>query len=222
MESALPGRSCLSTRRTGFCVGLLCLWNTVSKHLLIARHRPFIEGFVSLLHPAFYRIPLGLPLWNIYIACRPLYSKTDDLSDIPLTPTQRQLLSLPAVSQPATPDLQYITPPKYSRSTSASRGSSLSRSGSSLSKSSMGPGGSGTPFSPSASPLFHKAVGRDATRRLSYGSPSGLGMDRSLNQSNLSLPSASHSPSLKKPCSIELSSRYIYNQSRSNSFVGRF
>ncbi|KAI9651606.1 MAG: hypothetical protein M1831_000592, partial [Alyxoria varia] len=181
-----------------------------------------IDRFFSLLHPASYWILLTVPLLNILVACRPLYGKQDDLSDIPLTPTQRQLLNLPPVSQPATPSSQYITPPKYSRSTSASRGSSLSRSGSSLSKSSMGASGSGTSFSPSASPLFHKAVGRDATRRLSYGSPSGLGMERSLNQSNLSLPPASHSPNLRKPCSIELSNRYIYNQNRSSSFMERF
>ena len=56
-------------------------------------------------------------LTQIVISLLPLIRKPDDVTDIPLTPRQRSLLNLPPSPHPATPDAQFITPPRYSRST---------------------------------------------------------------------------------------------------------
>ncbi|KAJ5947907.1 hypothetical protein N7466_000922 [Penicillium verhagenii] len=118
---------------------------------------------------------------NILIALYPLFRPVDNLSDIPLTPTQRALLGLdPTATPPLTPGTTYVTPPRYRVSTSR-KGSPASQSGSPLSATpnfSERRVSSGTPFSPASSPLFHKAVangGRDTGRRPSFGSSSPLG-----------------------------------------------
>ncbi|KAL5356631.1 high-temperature-induced dauer-formation protein-domain-containing protein [Aspergillus floccosus] len=115
---------------------------------------------------------------NIVIALYPLFRPKDDLSDIPLTPTQRSLLGLdPSVTPPVTPGTTYITPPKYRLSASRTA-SPASKTGSPLSRSASASGhrlSSGGSFSPSSSPLFHKAIangGRDSGRRPSFGSSS--------------------------------------------------
>ncbi|KAJ5637152.1 Nuclear pore complex component [Penicillium lividum] len=127
---------------------------------------------------------------NILMALYPLFRPVDDLSDIPLTPTQRALLGLdPTATPPLTPGTTYVTPPRYRVSTSR-KGSPASQSGSPLSATSFSERrvSSGTPFSPASSPLFHKAVangGRDTGRRPSFGSSSSLGRSNSFGESSL-------------------------------------
>ena len=158
-------------------------------------------------------------LLNIALTLRPLspyFRKTDDITDIPLTPSQRSLLGLPdspaagtpATSTPATGSpvsSPYITPPRYRRSSgsfTSSPASNTPGSGRSISanyassplSASRGFGSqstlrslqrtsSGSPFSPSASPLLHKAIGRGMDRELqefnASTSGSNLGLSRS-------------------------------------------
>lgn len=150
------------------------------------------------------------------IPLRPLFLRHDDLSDIPLTPKQRSLLGLRPTSQPATPGSHYVTPPRYSRS-GTPRSTSSSQSGSPFS-------GTGSPlasgaaigYSPSASPLFQKAIGRDATRRMSLGSPSPLSLGReSSNNSLTSIPSPS--PLTGKGAIVGLNNRWLYERGRRSS-----
>jgi nucleoporin POM34 len=137
-------------------------------------------------------------LLNIALTLRPLspyLAKTDTLTDIPLTPSQRSLLGLTPSPSPATASTGYITPPRYRRSSGSFTSSSLNSntstptSGRSISANyassplsssrytlGFSPGtqtpfrtqrtGSGSPFnfSPSASPLLHKAIGRGIDR----------------------------------------------------------
>ncbi|RAL12757.1 uncharacterized protein BO97DRAFT_405333 [Aspergillus homomorphus CBS 101889] len=124
---------------------------------------------------------------NILIALYPLFGPKDDLSDIPLTPTQRSLLGLdPTATPPLTPGTTYVTPPKYRLSTSRPA-SPASRPGSPLSASASASGrrvSSGPSFSPSPSPLFQKVVtngGKDSGRRPSFGSSSPLGRSTSFS-----------------------------------------
>ncbi|KAL4895990.1 nuclear pore complex component-domain-containing protein [Aspergillus ambiguus] len=154
---------------------------------------------------------------NIAIALYPLFRPKDDLSDIPLTPTQRSLLGLdPSVTPPVTPGTTYVTPPKYRLS--ASRTASASHTGSPLSRSASASGhrlSSGGPFSPSSSPLFHKAVangGRDTGRRPSFGSSSPLGRSSSFGES--SMGPATPSPMGGKRVSLGLSNKWLYERSR--------
>ncbi|EDN02715.1 conserved hypothetical protein [Histoplasma mississippiense (nom. inval.)] len=105
-----------------------------------------------------------LLLLNIVVALYPLYRPKDDLSDIPLTPSQRSLLGLdPSHSAPATPGSKYVTPPRYRLSSGSRTASPISPSSSPLSgrsgSQSTGKSQDGFPYSPSPSPLFHKAMG---------------------------------------------------------------
>ncbi|KAJ5908314.1 Nuclear pore complex component [Penicillium taxi] len=127
---------------------------------------------------------------NILLAVSPLFRPKDNLSDIPLTPTQRQLLGLdPTATPPATPGTTYVTPPRYRLSTSRKASpASANRQGSPLSTT---PTLSDRPnnFSPITSPLFHTAVaGRESVRRPSFGSSisSSLGRSNSFGESGMS------------------------------------
>ena len=150
-------------------------------------------------------------------ALSPLFRPKDDLSDIPLTPSQRALLGLEPASRPATPGSEYITPPRYARS-STPRSDSSRRSGSPYSGSQPGMStvAGGISYSPSASPLFQKTVGRDVTRRLSYGTPSPLGQSQTLIESSSSLNPSTSSPSSGRGPSVTLTSRWLYEKGRSS------
>ncbi|KAJ5794668.1 hypothetical protein N7457_001267 [Penicillium paradoxum] len=141
----------------------------------------------------YHEIPFALLrlffVFNILVALSPLFRPKDNLSDIPLTPTQRSLLGLdPAVTSPATPGTTFVTPPRYRLSTSrkaspASRSTSPMSANASFSerRSSIG-----TPFSPVTSPLFHKAVSngdRESAHRQSFGSTSNGGRESVHQQS---------------------------------------
>ncbi|OJD19227.1 hypothetical protein AJ78_00840 [Emergomyces pasteurianus Ep9510] len=172
-----------------------------------------------------------LLLVNIVVALYPLYRPKDDLSDIPLTPSQRSLLGLdPSNSAPTTPGTKYITPPRYRLSSGSRKASPVSTSPSPLS----GRSGSqstdmsqeGISYSPSPSPLFHKAMGngtKEVRRRQSFGSPSPLG------RSNLREGSIFRVPSTPSPsgngnvigngnsANVVLTNKWLYEKTRSMS-----
>lgn len=157
-------------------------------------------------------------IFNILVAVYPLYRPKDNLSDIPLTPTQRALLGLdPAATPPLTPGTTYVTPPKYRLSTSR-KASPASRQTSPMSATptfSERRVSSGTPFSPASSPLFHKAVangGRDSGRRQSFGSSSHLARSNSFGES--SIGPSSPSPLASKRTSLGVSNKWLYERSR--------
>jgi nucleoporin POM34 len=156
---------------------------------------------------------------NIFWAIRPLFLRPDDVADIPLTPSQRTAMGLdPDVKTPQTPGSvaspNYITPPRYQKSTPRSsfgtpseRGSPLSGSG----RASLGMSTSHSPFSPNnGSPLFQKVIGGSATKQLT-GSP--------LGGSSLFLESgSSNTPGTPTPvngkASVGLNSKWLYEKRR--------
>src|SRR5947209_2489882 len=77
----------------------------------------------------YYILPLtiwparGYLLLKLIVALTPLWTRSDDMADIPLTPSQRKLLGLAPSSAPATPDSSFITPPRFARSTPRSTSS---------------------------------------------------------------------------------------------------
>lgn len=157
---------------------------------------------------------------NILIALYPLFRPKDDLSDIPLTPSQRSLLGLdPSATPPTGPGTTYVTPPKYRLSRSASP---ASRSASPLSTS-VSPSGhrasGGASFSPSNSPLLYKAVSngsKEAGRRQSFGS-SPLGRSSPLRDTfrESSMGPATPSPTpANKRTSTGMSNKWLYERSR--------
>jgi nucleoporin POM34 len=171
----------------------------------------------------------------VLLSLAPLWKPKDDMSDIPLTPSQRKLLGLGPSSAPPTPGSAYVTPPRYTRSTSrnssgsraANFGSSpLDRStnGSPIAGSPLAGRGSGSPYglsgfgtSPaSGSPLVRKAV---AGRRWSAGG-SGLrdslrGTEFDLGESKTSLP-GSPSPTTggQRHASVALNSKWLYQRGK--------
>lgn len=155
--------------------------------------------------------------------------KKDDFSDIPLTPGQRKLLGLPASSAPPTPGSQYATPPKYARTQTplSNSGSPTPRSiysDSPLSGKGSPVAGSltGSPFSPIASPLLHKAMGGglNMPRRQSYGSNSPLGMSVSKMSLSSEMP-GTPSPSGVRGASVGLNNRWLFEKGRRNSGSSR-
>ncbi|QIX01605.1 hypothetical protein AMS68_007122 [Peltaster fructicola] len=128
---------------------------------------------------------------NITVACLPLLRKKDNMEDIPLTPQQRQLLDLPPMSRPATPQEQaaWVTPPRYSRSSTPTsmdslkvnaRGTPLSARGSpsggvlsSTPPSSMYAGRMSSGSVYAGSPLSGRATDAGKARRDSLGSGRG-------------------------------------------------
>ncbi|KAK0739777.1 nuclear pore complex component-domain-containing protein [Apiosordaria backusii] len=190
-------------------------------------------------------IPLTLlliPLFNILLALLPLFRPKDDLSDIPLTPAQRELLGLPPSKTPPTPASAISTPPKYSRTPSIAgspAGSIRSYASSPLSNRST-PLGNYSP-SPSkaanlVSPLLQKATqntGRrgsfsnslasstmsfasSTTSNGSFGSSTmsgGPAFSESVQNSLLGTPT----PVNGKRSSVALNSKWLYERGRRGS-----
>ncbi|CAI6305766.1 unnamed protein product [Periconia digitata] len=161
---------------------------------------------------------------NILYALYPLVLSyyPDDLADIPLTPSQRLSMGLdPNVATPQTPGSayqspNYITPPRYQKSTPRSsfsnQGSHSPLSGSP--RASMGNSTTNSPFSPSntGSPLFQKAVGgSSASQRLSFGGSS-------MGNSFFSDSSSSATPGTPTPgggkASVGLNNKWLYEKRR--------
>ena len=190
---------------------------------ILTRHRipSLFENLTSLLSPYGSYVVMAcrlILLYNIAYAFSPLVRQKDDLSDIPLTPTQRKLLGLPPSSTPDTPGSNYVTPPRFPRSTP--RSSERATVGSSLSARSSPRGGSpsGSPYSPVPSPLLHKAVSSNASRRLSFGTPSPLSSSRVASDSSLDqskLPSTP-TPTSGSRASVQINNRWIFERGRAS------
>lgn len=174
-----------------------------------------------------------IPIIQIGFACLPLLRAKDDLSDIALTPAQRQLLGLPLLSSAPGPDAKFSTPPRYSRTPSiagsvGSRGSytnsPLSGRGSPVV---AGPGGGGgSPYSPLESPLLTKGgsvLGNGRRSSNGSGSPfdrlngggavsSGIGLF-----GEASPTPGPVSPAGGKRTSVGLNSKWLYEKGRRSS-----
>ncbi|GAW18977.1 hypothetical protein ANO14919_084610 [Xylariales sp. No.14919] len=103
-------------------LALIYLQSYIKKALPPRRSAPQVWTYFKYA----YYIILAVPLLNIGLNFWPLFRARDDFSDIPLTPGQRKLLGLPQSSAPPTPGSVYSTPPRYTRTPSAS-GSAGSR-----------------------------------------------------------------------------------------------
>ncbi|KAL5113589.1 hypothetical protein ACEQ8H_008537 [Pleosporales sp. CAS-2024a] len=152
---------------------------------------------------------------NIATAFLPLVRRRyflDDLADIPLTPSQRATLGLKGgLAMPQTPGSalaspNYVTPPRYQRSTprSGSFSNHDRRSQSPV------PG----PFSPNTStgsPLFQRALSGSSSKRLSYG---GSPMAGSLfGDSSSSAVPGTPTPSTGR-ASVGLNNKWLYEKRR--------
>ncbi|KAH6611157.1 nuclear pore complex component [Trichoderma cornu-damae] len=219
-------------------VALLAMWSVQ----LLAKFKVDAQMF-----PKSFRLYLGwawflaqlLPFVQIGMACLPLIRPKDELSDIPLTATQRKLLGLDPTAIPPTPDAKFSTPPRYSRTPSmaGSVGSRASYGGSPLDGRGEGRGsptsiplsqsfgGSVSQFSPIGSPLL-QSVNSMSYRRSSFGSPGSFG--GSLNgsfgasfgastSSNIFPDPTSPSPSGGKRTSIGLNNKWLYEKGRKSS-----
>ncbi|KAL2413218.1 hypothetical protein ABEF95_004465 [Exophiala dermatitidis] len=156
---------------------------------------------------------------NIILLLRPAIpyiAKKDQINDIPLTPSQRLLLGLdPSVPPSPASGGSYITPPRYRRASGSATGTpnsvgsdrhsisssplSTSRLGFSPSQSQLrsvsGAAAATTTFSPTGSPLFHKAVNNQnpefgVSARSSFGAGTGIGSGLSRSQSLRERPNA--------------------------------
>ena len=167
-----------------------------------------------------------LSIFNIVVSCYPLVRKKDNLTDIALTPSQRALLGLdPDETPPVTPSTRYITPPRYSRSITPRKNSSGNWSGSNNpsptsrnASPSLGLERIGLPFSPLTSLNWQKAIGgsRNVANRDSYGSPSPIGIGRSLKDTSVLGVPSTPSPSGGKGSSVGLNSRWLYERGRAS------
>ena len=184
-------------------------------------------------------------LSRIIVSLQPFWAPKDELTDIPLTPTQRHLLGLTPSSAPPTPGSSYITPPRYSRSTprsSSSRAAVIgsspldrSNSGSPISGSPLAGRGIGSPYGGSpfgtspggGSPLVRKAV---EGRRWSSGA-SGLRESLAKTETSLFDESKTTSPSLptssspgggQRGATVALNSKWLYQRNKSRLSGGAF
>ena len=171
-----------------------------------------------------YSALLLIPSSNIIVALLPLVRAPDNMEDIPLTPSQRKLLGLPASTKIETPGTVYSTPPKYSRTPSLAGTPVSNRSYASSPLSGKGSPASAirlnnSTFSPvAASPLLKTISGSpNGARRSSFGSAS---------QSQLGASTASlfggeapptPSPSGGKRSSIGLNNKWLYERGRRTS-----
>ncbi|KAL7936740.1 nuclear pore complex component domain-containing protein [Trichoderma chlorosporum] len=210
-------------------VALLAMWSfqLLAKFKLDAQMLP--KPFRQYIGWAWFLAQL-LPFIQIGMACLPLIRPKDELSDIPLTATQRKLLGLdPSVIAP-TPDAKFSTPPRYSRTPSIASsvgsrpsypGSPLEGRGNSFSNSlNQSLAGSLPQFSPIGSPLLQN-VNSMNHRKSSFGSPGSFGDSLGVNfgastSSNIFDPSSPSpsSPSGGKRTSIGLNNKWLYEKGR--------
>ncbi|KAG6006230.1 hypothetical protein E4U21_007193 [Claviceps maximensis] len=200
---------------------LLALWSVrlIAKLKINPQHLP--STFRTYLSWAWFIFQI-VPFVQIVLACLPLVRAKDDLADIPLTAAQRKLLGLSPSSAPPTPDAQFSTPPRYSRTPSiaGSVGSRGSYSGSPLSgrgsPNLQGSwGATGSQYSSLSSPLLQKNLaGFGNTRRSSFGSISPFAQSTA---SNMCPDPGSPSPSAGKRTSVGLNSKWLYERGRRSS-----
>ncbi|KAK3325402.1 nuclear pore complex component-domain-containing protein [Apodospora peruviana] len=206
-------------------------YNAAAFVFLVLVRRTLLPFFSGLLRSTglgqygsfIFPVLLLIPLVNIGLALLPLVRPPDDLSDIPLTPSQRKLLGLPPSSRPATPNSAYSTPPRYSRTPSV--GGSPAMSASPLSARASPATEWRASNSPStASPLLQKAVAAGG-RRSSFGTSSPLGASTATSIFGDSLgPSTPTPASAGKRSSVSLNNKWLYEKGRrasSNSFLNQ-
>ncbi|KAH0371394.1 hypothetical protein KCU65_g2023, partial [Aureobasidium melanogenum] len=158
-----------------------------------------------------------IPVLNISLALMPLFRPKDEMTDIPLTREQRQLLGLTPQTVPLPAGSPgYVTPPRYSRSSTPRSSAQKHASGSPMShkaspssfdQSTLGvsKGPSGSPFS--VSPLMQKAVGGASAARTS--SP----LDSSLGSSSSGLATGK--------ATVSLNSKWLYERGKGSPNGGR-
>ena len=219
-----------SSRGTVLCLLAVCacFLRNEKKSKLTGRSSSWFHAipltFQPLTTPIVFLISL-LGLYNIATALSPLIKNTDELTDIPLTPTQRSLLGLdPNATPPLTPGTQYLTPPRYPRSPTPRNISPAARNTSNYSTPiTMSPSfGRERSYSPTASlaasPSWQKSLGksRDTARRSSYGSPSPLGPGYGGGGSILGAPNTP-SPTPGRGATVGLNNKWLYQKGRSAS-----
>ncbi|KAF1962529.1 hypothetical protein CC80DRAFT_462693 [Byssothecium circinans] len=184
------------------------------KPLASAFHKlPYNEWIVNSIRLVF--------LVNIIIAFLPLVRRyyPDDIADIALTPSQRQIMGLkPDIATPQTPGSayaspNYVTPPRYQKSTPRSsfsnQGSQSPLSGSP----NLGRSTSNSPFSSNntGSPLFQKTLSGGSAKRSSFG---GSSMGSSFfNESSSSAGPGTPTPGAGK-ASVGLNNKWLYEKRR--------
>ncbi|KAJ4346718.1 uncharacterized protein N0V89_010650 [Didymosphaeria variabile] len=197
-------------------ISQISLLRTVSKPVLGLLHQLPYQGDEWTLF--LFRLIFLVNLIRAFIPLARRYFP-DDIADIPLTPSQRQAMGLkPGVSVPQSPGSgyaspNYVTPPRYQKSTPRSsfsaQGTQSPLSGSP--RASLGKSTSNSPFSPSTgSPLFQKAVnGGSATKRMSFGGSSSSLFGDSSSSAAPSTPT----PSTGK-ASVGLNNKWLYEKRR--------
>jgi nucleoporin POM34 len=171
-------------------------------------------------------------LFNASLASLPLLRTPDACEDVPLTPQQRQLLGLPPMSRPATPQekVQYVTPPRFSRSnTPRSAGNTgMLKEGSDSPLSGRGTpndSGNGTPLRApnSGSPYNSPAPYRSFS---GSGGPGGSGSGAESTRRRLSYTNTRSSPltvsefesmgqgTPSKRASVGLNNKWLYEKGR--------
>lgn len=161
-------------------------------------------------------------LINIAIALSPIFRKPDTCEDIPLTPSQRQLLGLPPMSRPATPQEkeQYVTPPRYSRSNTPK--------GRSSSSSSLRAEVSGSPSSAFGTPLSDSTFrgaspSQPSSRRVSSNDPLQRRLNYAASRTNSPLSTSEfdaagsvNTPTRNNRASVGLNSKWLYEKGRAS------
>ncbi|KAI0205184.1 nuclear pore complex component-domain-containing protein [Astrocystis sublimbata] len=193
---------------------LVIMHSFIKKALPSKRSAPHVWTYFRYTYYAL----LAAPTCTIAINLLPLVRGKDDISDIPLTPAQRQLLGLPPSSAPPTPGSVYSTPPRYARTPSGSA-SANRRSFSSSPILNRSPSNQGSPTqalnaSGAATPS-HQLLQRAmfGARRSSFGSPSPLGVSISSGASLFGGGPDTPSPSpAGKKSSVGVNSRWRYEK----------
>lgn len=204
----------------------MCFRPVSSPTVLTVRSKPILALLHQLPYNADYWSLLvfrAIFLYNIVLGFMPLARRyyPDDIADIALTPSQRLAMGLkPDVSVPLTPGSayaspNYVTPPRYQKSTPrnsfSAHGSESPLSGSP--RASMAKSTSNSPFSPNmGSPLYQKALnGGSTTKRMSFGgnTPSSSLFGESSSSAAPSTPT----PSTGK-ASVGLNNKWLYEKRR--------
>ncbi|KAK4565746.1 hypothetical protein LTR86_003595 [Recurvomyces mirabilis] len=185
-------------------------------HPWILAAEPYSSYFLYLLR-AFFTI-------NIILAFAPLFRPKDNCDDVPLNPSQRQLMGLPPMSRPATPqeEAQYVTPPRYSRSATPQSSNSLRAQASGSPLSGRGPG---TPMD--SSQLRRSVSG--SPRPSTLGTPTGqhsrssFGRNSPLSTLEFDAAGSISTPTKNNKASVSLNSKWLYEKGRASprsSFSG--
>ncbi|PNS21198.1 hypothetical protein CAC42_3536 [Sphaceloma murrayae] len=203
--------------------GLYFVVALAAPNLTAAFAPKFASNLVGLLNPYNEYAVLVIRIFflvNFIFAFRPLLRQQDNFNDIPLTPSQRQLLGLKPSNTPLTPGSQVVTPPRYSRSatprsSASDRGTSRSpvsgspltgrgRSGSIDRSAGYGyRASSGSPYG--GSPLVREALTGSAGRRLSFDTG---------GSSSSGLPSTPTPSFGNNRASVSLNNKWLYERGR--------